>query len=52
MCDAMSKVLPTSGFKWIDPKEFDLLAIVQKDVFSKWILNILKSCENYTIIIH
>ena len=49
---AMSKVLPTSGFKWIDPKEFDLLALVQKDVFSKWILNILKSYENYTIIIH
>ena len=22
--DAMSKFLPTSGFKWIDPKEFDL----------------------------
>ena len=21
---AMSKCLPTSGFKWIDPKEFDL----------------------------
>ena len=21
---AMSKFLPTSGFKWIDPKEFDL----------------------------
>ena len=21
---AMSKVLPTSGFKWIDPKKFDL----------------------------
>ena len=25
LCDyAMSKFLPTSGFKWIDPKEFDL----------------------------
>ena len=22
--DAMSKFLPTSGFKWIDPKDFDL----------------------------
>ena len=22
--DAMSTFLPTSGFKWIDPKEFDL----------------------------
>ena len=42
---AMSKFLPTSGFKWIDPKELDLyiLAIVQKDVFSKLILSILKS---------
>ena len=50
----MSKFLPTSGFRWIDPKELDLniLAIVQKDVFSKLILSILKSYENYTIIIH
>ena len=51
----MSKFLPTSGFKWIDPKEFDLnkiLAIVRKDVFSKLILNILKSYENYSMIIH
>ena len=41
---AMSKFLPTSGFKWIDPKELDLniLAIVQKDVFSKLILSILR----------
>ena len=30
---AMSKFLPTSGFKWIDPTEFDL--IVQKDKFKK-----------------
>ena len=52
---AMSKFLPTSGFKWIDPKEFDLdniLAIVRKDVFSKLILNILESYENYTMIIY
>ena len=40
---AMSKFLPTSGFKWIDPKECDL---------NKLILNILKSYENYTMIIH
>ena len=33
------------GFKWIDPKEFDLniLAIAQKDAFLKLILNILKN---------
>ena len=42
---AVSKFLLTSGLNWIDPKEFDLniLAIVQKDVFSKLILNILKN---------
>ena len=44
---AMSKFLQTSGFKWIDPKEFDL----KKDVFLKLIFNILKSYENYTMII-
>ena len=51
----MVKFLPTSGFKWIDPKEFDLdniLAIVRKDVFSNLILNILESYENYTMIIY
>ena len=49
----MSKFFPTSGFKWIDIKEFDLNipAIVQQDAFSKLILNILKSYENYTMII-
>ena len=52
---AMSKFLPTSVFKWIDAKESDLnkhIAIVQKDVFRKLILNTLKSYENYTMIIH
>ena len=52
---AMSKFLPTSRFKWIVPKECDLnniLAMVRKDVFSKLILNILKSHENYTMIIY
>ena len=51
----MSKFLPANGFKWIDPKEFHLnniQAIVQKDVFSNLILNILKNYENYIIIIH
>ena len=33
----MSKFLPTSGFKWIDPKEFDL--------------NIQMNYTNYTMII-
>ena len=32
---AMSKFLPTSGFKWIDPKEFD---------WSKYISNRSKGC--------
>ena len=49
---ALPKFLPTSGFKWIVPKEFDLrislLAIIQKDVFLKLILNIQTSYENYT----
>ena len=35
----MHEYLPTNGFKWIDPIEFNLrvniLAIVQKDVFLK-----------------
>ena len=31
----MSKFLPTSGFKWIDPKEFDL---------NKYTSNSLKRC--------
>ena len=32
---AMSKFLPTSGFRWIDPKEFD---------FNKYTNNSLKGC--------
>ena len=44
----MSKFLPTSGFKWIDPKEFDLNKYAN-DVFSKLILNIQKNYENYTM---
>ena len=34
-CYAMSKFLPTSGFKWIDLKEFDL---------NKYTSNSLKGC--------
>ena len=42
---AMSKFLPIWGFKWIDTSNNS------KDLFSKLILNILKSYENYTTII-
>ena len=52
---AMSKLIPTSGFKWLDPNNFNLnkyIAIFQKYVFAKFILNMLKSCEKYTIVIH
>ena len=51
---AVFKFLPTSGFKWIDPKEFDLNKYTSNSsngLFSKLILNILKSYENYTMII-
>ena len=51
---AMFKFLPTSGFKCIDPKEFDwinILAIVWKDVLLKLILNTLKNYMNYQMII-
>ena len=46
---AMSKFVPTGGFKWIDPKEFDLnkyTNIAQKDVF-----NIQKNYKNNSIIL-
>ena len=42
---AMSKFLPIWGFKWIDTSNNS------KDLFSKLILNMLKSYKNYTIII-
>ena len=42
--DSNGKVL--KSLTWIN-----VLSIVQKDVFMKLILNILKSYENYTIII-
>ena len=51
---AMFKFLPTSGFKCIDPKEFDwinILAILWKDVLLKLILNTLKNYMNYRMII-
>ena len=44
----MFKFFPTSGFKWIDPKEFDF-NIVQKVAFLKLILNIQKNYVNYII---
>ena len=40
---SMSKFLPTSGFKCIDPKEFNIPATVQKDVFLKLTLISCKS---------
>ena len=46
------KFLPTSGFKWIDPKGFtwiNILAVVQKDVFSKLILNIWELHNDYPL---
>ena len=51
----MSKFLPTSGFKLMDTKKFDLNKYTSKflkDVFSKVILNIQKNYKNYTMIIH
>ena len=40
---AMSKFLPTSGFKWIDPKEFDLNKYTSNS--SKgWILEVDLEC--------
>ena len=50
----MCKYLPKNGFKLMDTNEFNLavtiLAIVQKDVFLKYILNILTGYEKYTMI--
>ena len=50
----MCKYLPKNGFKSMDTNEFNLavtiLAIVQKDVFLKYILNILTGYEKYTMI--
>ena len=46
---AMSKFLSTSGFKWIDPKEFDLNKYITNS--SKDIKNTQKSYEKYTTII-
>ena len=51
---AMPKLLPTSGFKWIDSKELNLNempAIVQKYLYSKLIFNIQKNYANYIMII-
>ena len=51
---AMSKFLPTSGFKWIDPKEFDLNKYTSnslKGCVLEVILNFQKNYENYTMII-
>ena len=50
---ALSKFLPTSAFKWIDLKEFDLIKYnsnTLKVVFYSLILNILKNYGNYIMI--
>ena len=46
------KFLPTSGFKWVDPKGLtwiNILAVVRKDVFSKLILNIWELYNDYPL---
>ena len=46
----MFKFLPVSGFKWIDPKEFDLNKYTpnsSKGCVLEVILNILKIYKNY-----
>ena len=51
---AMSEILPTNRFKWIDPKEFEFnkpATIVQNVVFYKFILNFLKNHMNCSMII-
>ena len=53
--DAMSKFLSTSGFKWIDTKEFDLnkySSNSSKGCVLEIDLEYLKEFENYTMIIH
>ena len=50
----MQNFLPASGFKWIDPTEFDLnkhLVIVLHDVLRKLIENIQNNYTNYIMII-
>ena len=50
----MPKFLPTSGFKWRDPKEFDLNKYTSnslKGCVLEVILNFQKNYENYTMII-
>ena len=51
----MSKFLPTSGFKWIDPKEFYLNKYTSnssKGCALEDNLEYPKSYKNYTMIIH
>ena len=50
----MSKFLPTSGFKWIDPKELDLNKYTSnslKGCVLKVNLDYPKDLRNYTMII-
>ena len=53
---AMSKKLPTNGFKWIDNNEINedfiktIMKTLQKATFLKWMLNIQKDYTSYTVI--
>ena len=55
---AMSKKLPTNGFKWIDSEkhlineEFikTITKMITKATFLKWMLNIQEDYKNYTVI--
>ena len=52
---AMSKKLPTNGFKWIDNNEVNadfvtMMKIMMKVIFWKWTLNIQRDYTNYTVI--
>ena len=51
---AMSKFLPKSGFKWIDPKEFDLNKYTNNSSKGRVLevdLNIQKNYANYIMLI-
>ena len=51
---AMSKKLPTNGFKWIDNNEINeektIMKMIQKATFLKWMFNIQKDYTSYTMI--
>ena len=55
---AISKKLPTNGFKWINNNEINedfiktIMKTIQKAMFWKWMLNIQKDYTSYTVIYH